>query len=127
MAKAPRISDAEWEVMQVVWDDHPIYASEVIERLAPRTDWSARTIKTMLGRLVSKGVLSFQQEGNRYRYRPKISREACLAQASQSFLERVFCGEPGSLLMHFVKHADLTPDELEQLREVLAKKEREEE
>ena len=51
MTKVPKISDAEWEVMQVIWDNHPILASDVVDRLAPQTGWSDRTIRTMLGRL----------------------------------------------------------------------------
>ncbi len=124
MPKVPKISDAEWEVMQIVWDEHPILASTVVERLAEKTDWSARTVKTMLGRLVSKGALAFKEQGNRYLYRPKVSREACLRHASQSFLERVFAGEPGSLLMHFVEHADLSADDLDELKRILAEKRR---
>ncbi len=122
MGGVPKISDAEWEVMQVIWDDHPVLASDVVKRLAPHTDWSDRTIKTMLSRLVAKGALTYTEQGNRYLYRPKVSREACLKEASQSFLERVFCGQPGSLLLHFVEHADLSSDELRQLKRILNEK-----
>lgn len=123
MANVPKISDAEWEVMQVIWDRHPIYASEVVERLQRTTAWSSRTIKTMLGRLVSKEALDFRQEGNRYLYLPKVTRETCLKHASQSFLERVFAGSPASLLTHFVRNVELSKQELEELKRVLQEKE----
>jgi predicted transcriptional regulator len=71
------ISDAEWEVMQVVWRRRSVTAAEVIEALVPRTGWSHRTVRTLLARLVDKGVLAVEQEGHRYRYRPLVSRTRC--------------------------------------------------
>ncbi|MHC4402198.1 MAG: BlaI/MecI/CopY family transcriptional regulator [Planctomycetota bacterium] len=119
MAKIPNISDAEWQVMQVAWDRSQVTASEVIEELASRNDWSPRTVKTMLGRLVKKGALGFEAHGNRYVYHPKVSRQECLADASRSFLDRVFSGDPASLLLHYVRNVDLSPDEAERLRRIL--------
>src|SRR5206468_1477883 len=54
----PRISDAEWQVMQVVWERKAATAAEVIAALAGRTGWQHRTIRTLLARLVDKGVLA---------------------------------------------------------------------
>ncbi len=69
MAGLPNISDAEWEVMNVVWDDGPLGAAEVAERLATSTDWTEATVKTLLGRLVKKGALTYEIDGRRYLYR----------------------------------------------------------
>ena len=93
MAKIPSISDAEWEVMTVIWASNPIAAGEVVEKLAGRKNWSPRTIKTLLNRLVSKRALAFEVEGKRYLYRPTIDREECVGKASRSFLGRVFAGD----------------------------------
>ena len=56
MAKAPGISEAEWDVMKVVWDHEPIAASDVADKLAAEREWHPQTVKTMLTRLVGKGV-----------------------------------------------------------------------
>jgi len=119
MADVPRISDAEWEVMNVVWDDHPVGAADVVERLAAQKDWSDKTVKTLLGRLVRKGALGFEVEGLRYLYRPTVSRERCVREESRSFIERVFGGKSSPLLAHLVRDADLSADEIAELRRVL--------
>ncbi|HUU60035.1 MAG TPA: BlaI/MecI/CopY family transcriptional regulator [Phycisphaerae bacterium] len=122
MAKLPRISDAEWEVMNVIWDEAPLTASEVVEALAGHRDWSPRTIKTMLNRLVRKGVLAFQSQGKRYLYRPNVTQAECVRQESQSFLERVFGGQAAPMLVQLVRSADLSADEIDQLRKILRTK-----
>ena len=70
MADEPSITDAEWEVMNVLWDAAgPLAADEVVGRLAGRKSWSPRTVKTLLNRLIKKGPLAFEAEGKRYLYR----------------------------------------------------------
>ncbi len=108
--------------MEVVWDGSPVTANEVVARLARRTDWNPRTVKTMLNRLVNKGALNFQAEGKRYLYEPAVSRDACVRVESRSFLSRVFGGGAAAALLHLVEQHDLTPAEVDQLRRVLDEK-----
>ena len=122
MATTVGISEAEWQVMDAVWAGAPVTANEIVERLAGRADWNPRTIKTMLNRLVRKGALGFQAEGKRYHYEPKVSRAECVRAQSRSFLSRVFGGATGAALLHFVEEHDLTPEEIEQLKQVLKRK-----
>ncbi len=117
------ISDAEWQVMNVVWDGQPLTAQEVIGKLADQADWAPATVKTMLHRLVKKGVLTYELQGNRYVYRARARRRDCVKQASRSFLERVFGGESAPLLAHFIRNARLTADEIAQLRQILHEQE----
>lgn len=121
----PRISDAEWEVMQVLWESAPRCAAEVAEALAPRRDWSDRTVKTLLGRLLKKGALEAEADGKRYLYRPRVEREECVRAEGQSFLRRVFGGEASPLLAHFVEEAELSGEEIDALRTLLARKAKE--
>ncbi len=123
--KQPAISDAEWEVMNVVWANSPVTASDIVEALSDHTDWSPRTIKTMLNRLLKKGALSHEVDGKRYLYRPAISREQGIEQASETFLSRVFSGDEVPMLVHLVRNAELTPRQIEKLREALQEKEEE--
>lgn len=123
MADATAISDAEWQVMNVVWDDEPVEAQQVIDQLAAANNWSSATIKTMLHRLVKKKVLAFEQSGKRYLYRAAIGRSDCIRQASSSFLERVFGGAAAPALMHLVQTSTLTGDEVAELRRLLDCKE----
>jgi BlaI family transcriptional regulator, penicillinase repressor len=113
------ISDAEWQVMNVVWNGQPLTAQEVIAGLANQAEWAPPTVKTMLHRLVKKQVLTYEAQGNRYVYRSKVRRADCVKLASRSFLQRVFDGEPGPLLAHFLRGAKLSPDEIAKLRQIL--------
>ncbi len=118
-AVVPQISDAEWDVMKVVWDRQPVPASDVVERLAAERGWAPRTVKTMLNRLVAKGALGYDVEGKRFLYRATVKREACVRHESRSFLSRVFGGAVAPAVVHFLEQAKLTPAEIEQLRRVL--------
>ena len=123
MAKIPRISEAEWQVMDVLWSRSPLTANDVVDALARRnSDWEPATIRTMLNRLVKKRALKFKAEGKRYLYAPAVTREACVRTEGRSFLDRVFGGAPGELIAHFVEDAKLSKDEIAELRRLLERK-----
>ena len=118
----PQISDAEWEVMQAVWDaPAPLTAGEVVQALADDKHWAPRTIKTLLNRLVKKGAVEMRQapDGRRWVYRAKVARDAVVRRESRSFLSRVFGGSAAPAIAHFLEHHRLSPDEVEQLRQIL--------
>ena len=119
-----KISDAEWRVMRVAWQERVVSAAMVVRQLVPETGWSHRTVRTLLGRLVEKGALGVQQEGNRYLYRPKVTQSRCVRQETDSFLKKVFEGDAGELLVHFVRHQEIPPQQIEQLRRLLDEKQK---
>jgi BlaI family penicillinase repressor len=120
-AKTPSISDAEWEVMNVLWERAPQTAAELSEVLCSRMRWTPNTLKTLLARLVKKGVLRTQPQGNRYLYSPLFPRGRYVRQESASFVDRVFGGE-APMILHFVRRARLTKEEIEELRRILDEK-----
>jgi BlaI family penicillinase repressor len=117
------ISDAEWQVMNAVWSAQPVTSQDVVDALMTETDWAPATIKTMLHRLVKKRVLTYETQGNRYVYRANVRRSQCVRQASRSFLRRVFAGEAGALLAHFLKSSRLSANEIADLRRILDEQE----
>jgi BlaI family penicillinase repressor len=119
MPQIPQISDAEWEVMKVVWDRGPLTAGDVVDAVAAEHDWKPRTIKTLLNRLVQKKAVEFEVEGRRYLYKARVTREACIRRESRSFLSRVFNGAVAPAVVHFLENAQLTPDEIRRLKETL--------
>lgn len=123
MTPEPRISQAEWDVMHVLWELEPSTAQEVHRALAGRKDWSARTVKTLLGRLVKKGVLGYEVDGPRYVYHSLVSREACLREESRSILERLGGRSISPLLAHFVEQGELSREEIAELKELLERRE----
>jgi BlaI family penicillinase repressor len=122
MAKVT-ISDAEWQVMNVVWDAQPITSQEIVAQLEGEAQWAPATVKTMLHRLVKKNVLTYELAGNRYVYRSRVRRASCVQQAGRSFLNRVFGGQSASLLAHFLNSSKLSPEEILQLRQMLDEQE----
>ncbi len=122
MTRTPPITDAEWEVMNVLWESPPSTAIEVVDALRDRTNWHPKTVKTLLGRLVRKGVVQYNEEGNRYVYFAAIPRQRYVREESASFIERVFGGETTPALMHFVRNTRLTKDEIDDLRKLLDEK-----
>ncbi len=110
--------------MKVVWAEAPCTAGQIIERLT-RADptWHPKTVKAFLNRLVKKRVLGFRKEGRAYLYRPLVRESECVDAASESFLERVFGGSLKPMLAHFVERKKLSAGEVQELRELLEKRE----
>lgn len=114
-----KISDAEWAIMNLIWDNGPMEAADVILNLAEQQGWSDRTVKTMLHRLVRKSALTATTQGRKYIYSAAVRRSVCVRAESRSFLDRVFGGQAGPALMCLVKMADLSPAEADEIRAML--------
>jgi len=124
MNQPPKISEAEWVVMEVVWRHHPITALEVVQQLAHYKQWQDQTIRTMLRRLIRKKALTYKAEGKVYFYEPAVSRDQCVRGESHSFLERVFGGAAQPLLVQLVQETKLSPREIDELKRILSEKEK---
>ena len=114
-----RISEAEQAVMEVLWHDSPLGAAEVAERVDPSRRWSDRTVKTLLSRLLAKGVLAHEEDGRRYLYRPTIAREDFVAQESGRLIDRMFGGRITPLVAHLAERDRLTPADIEEIEKLL--------
>jgi BlaI family penicillinase repressor len=124
MSNSIRITDAEWEVMAVVWEKPSIAASEVVEHLKKKKGWSLATVRTLLRRLTFKGALKQILENKRYLYSPRVSAEECARLASESFLDRVLGWAPSETILHVVKKANLSKADIQELRRILREKEK---
>src|SRR5947199_1651450 len=118
-----RITRAEWEVMAVVWERAPIAASAILHLLGEKKHWALATVRTLLRRLVNKGALEQRQDGKRYLYTPRFSREECVRWESESFLDRVLGRAPSATILHLVKRANLSKQDILELRRILREKE----
>jgi BlaI family penicillinase repressor len=122
MKSIPQISDAEWKVMKIIWAKSPCTANEVIQELSSCTKWKPKTVKTLLSRLVKKGVLGYEEHNRAYLYYPLIDEEECIREENRSFLERVYNGSLNMMLVTFIKDAKLTDREIEELKKILDEK-----
>ena len=98
MATLPQISEAEFEVMKIVWKYAPISTNEITERLTKTTSWSPKTIQTLIKRLVTKGVLSYEKQSRVFVYTPLVKESEYIGQESNSFLERFYNGDITAML-----------------------------
>lgn len=114
-----RISEAEHEVMEVLWREAPLGAAEVAERIEADRGWSINTVKTMLSRLLAKGVLAHEEEGRRYLYRPAVSREEFVTRESRRLLDRMFGGRLTPLVAHLAERDDLTAADIAEIEALL--------
>jgi BlaI family transcriptional regulator, penicillinase repressor len=110
-----RFSEAELELMAILWSRAPLAASEIIEAAPPQRDWSATTVKTMLARLVEKGALQTKAQGRRFLYTPTVERESVAAGQAGRLVDRLFGGRLSPLVAHLAANRDLTEDDLAEL------------
>ena len=108
--------------MDLLWERSPQTGGEIIATLQDKSGWKPRTIRTLLDRLIQKGAIETLSDGKR-RYAACVSRQACVRSESRSFVNRVFGGEPASLLLHLIKETKLTKDEIARLKKLLSEKE----
>ena len=113
---ASRISDSELEVMKVLWEaGDALPVTEIRTRLRERKGWEATTVKTLVGRLCTKGALA-QEKRNVYYYRPLIGREEYSDWAAQDLVDRLFKGSARELVAALVKSDGLSPEDIAELR-----------
>ncbi len=119
MKKDIAISEAESVVMDVLWNQHPLSAEEIVAALAQQQDWQEPTIKTLLNRLLKKGAVSAEPSGRRYLYAPLLQREDWLHRQSAGLLDRLFDGRVAPLVAHFGRHRKLSKKDIAELKQLI--------
>ena len=124
MHALPHISQAEFEVMKSVWKSAPINTNEITERLLKTTSWRAKTIQTLIKRLVTKGALTYEKQGRVFVYTPLVEENEYISQQSNSFIKRFYDGDISAMLSSYLENNQLSETELNHLRSLLSKKSR---
>ena len=117
--KSERISEAEHAVMEALWEQSPLSAAEVCDRVCKERDWSMPTVKTLLGRLVAKGAVETEPDGRRFLYSPLIERAAYVGSESKRLVERLFGGRAAPLIAHLAENETLTEQDLAEIEALL--------
>lgn len=113
-----RITESEWQIMDVVWAyESGITQPCLMELLGDK--WNKNTVHTFLKRLCDKGYLKVVKESSPHQYVPLVSREECEKEERQSFLERVYQGSAGRMVTAFVRDGGLSEEEVSELRKLL--------
>ena len=117
----PQISEAEFEVMKILWKYAPINTNEITEKLTLTTSWSPKTIQTLIKRLVSKKALSCEKQSRVFVYTPLVQEDEYIRQESNSFLKQYYNGNLSSMLASYLEDDKLSSAEIDNLRDLLAK------
>ena len=114
-----KISEAELVVMEALWEQSPLTANDVADRVTAARDWSAQTVKTLLSRLMAKDVIAADQDGRRFLYRPLVAREDYVASESGRLVNRLFGGRVSPLVAQLASQDQLTDDDIAELEAIL--------
>ncbi|TDL72100.1 BlaI/MecI/CopY family transcriptional regulator [Rhodococcus qingshengii] len=120
MKEIPQISEAEYEVMQVIWNFEPISTPEVVDKLSNKSDWKPNTIHTMLARLVKKKALYARKDGRVFVYTSLVEKHEFVEQKSKSFLQQFFGGTVNSMILNFIENDKLSNEDISELKKILS-------
>jgi BlaI family transcriptional regulator, penicillinase repressor len=114
-----KLTEAEWQIMNALWQKHPATAREIMERLPEGVNWAYTTIKTMLTRLVEKKAVGEAKKGNTSVYEPRVSQRKARLNAFRSLLDQAFDGAVGPLVHFLAEERQLTAKEKAELKRIL--------
>ena len=120
MSNLPQISEAEFEVMKIVWKYAPINTNEITEKLTRTSSWSPKTIQTLIKRLVSKKALTYEKQGRVFVYTPLVREDEYIRKESNSFLKRYYNGNITSMLVSYLEDDKLSEEDIASLRDLLS-------
>ena len=118
-----KISSAEWEVMRVLWTKGETTSTEITKILSTKQDWSASTIKTLLGRLADKGYLTSRREGRTYLYQAVLNEDEANLTAVYQVLSKICLTKHSHILEQLIQQTPMTEEHIKDLQEILASKE----
>lgn len=120
--KIIEISDAEWEVMRVIWTLGQSTSNEIFKNLKEKKNWQMPTIKTLLGRLVKKGALSADKEGRAFIYKPLIEEQTTMDHVSQLLFDHMCQMKIGSTIADLLSEVELSQSDIVKLQSVIDEK-----
>jgi len=122
MSENLNISDAEWEVMRVVWASGQSTSQEIALILNGKRGWSQSTVKTLIGRLTSKGYLHARQDGRRFIYTTHLDEPESLKLEVEGLLSRICSRKKPNLLAYLIENTPMIDEDRAMLAEVLQNK-----
>jgi len=116
---AVQVTEAEWKIIECLWDHAPQTMGEITETLEPATGWTRQTVITLLKRMTEKGAVSMDDSARAKTYIPLITREEASTVETHKFLDHVFKGKASLLVNHLVDSGDLSADDLQQILDIV--------
>lgn len=117
--KKLNISDAEWKIMNLLWEQAPRTMMQLTNALKPETGWTKHTVMSFLKRMEEKGALHYEEGEKAKLYYPDLERGEAVLQETEDFLDRVFQGKLGMMLNTMVQQKVFSQEELAELHKIL--------
>jgi len=114
-----KLSQAEWQIMNALWEKHPATARDIMSRLPQGVTWAYTTLKTMLSRLVEKEAVSEHKQANTSIYEPLVSQRKARLSAFRLLLDQSFNGAMGPLMHFMLQEEKLNDKQKKELIEIL--------
>ena len=115
------LTEAEWKIIQVLWDKNPLTMMEVTHALEAETGWTKHTVITLLKRMQSKGTVHIGERDGIKTYAPAVKKEQVAREQTRTLLSRLFSGRAAMLVSNLVEQGDVTEDEIREMMEILKK------
>lgn len=116
------ITPSEWELMRIVWTKGQLYSRELIDLMQAKRSWSDSTIKTLLRRLVKKGLLQTEKQDRRFLYTATISETEAMNGSAQQLFDHLCAMKKGETLLNLIQHVELTQTDIQKLQAALTEK-----
>lgn len=116
-------TDAEWKILEVLWDASPRTMAEITRELEPSTGWTRHTVITLLKRMQEKGSVNVDETGNVKRYMPAVTREEASKDQTQKLLKRVFSGKASLLIHNLIDSGEMSVEEMQDVLDLMRKHE----
>ncbi|MCD8834139.1 BlaI/MecI/CopY family transcriptional regulator [Staphylococcus arlettae] len=117
--KAPDISNAEWEIINVLWTQSPLSANHIIEQVQQSKAWNEKTIRTLITRLYKKGLLSREKQDGVYQYTPTVEEDYMKYEKTKTLVNQLYGGDVKSLVLNFVEQKELNEQDFQELHDLL--------
>ena len=113
------LSDGEWKLMNLLWDEQPLTIGRMVEALKDETAWTKATVNIMLGRLADKGAVRVDASGPRKLFYPLLARDDAVQQEARNTLSKIKTGGLGLLISTMTRESELTDAEIDELYRIL--------
>lgn len=114
-----KLTDAEWKVLELLWDRGPMSTMEIFKELSNTTDWAKSTVITLLNRMTTKKSIYFEMDGKSKVYYPSTNRVEAGIEEGKNYSRRFFGGSLGLMIKSFIKDEKLTKEEIEEIQKII--------
>ncbi len=113
------LQQSEWIIMEKLWEESPRTIMQLFHALKENPGWSKSTVNTLLGRMVDKGIIHYEEGAKAKQYYPDVNREDAAMAETESLIDRVYQGSVSMMMSTLVRKKNLSKEEVAELYEIL--------